>query len=87
MASEISWTRRTEDGGKVQITARRFGGTWSFYTRVRRNEPWEALLEPPLEEWLALLEAVRRRVPRRLFPPDEVARIQQAIRHRFPESS
>jgi hypothetical protein len=38
-----------------------------------------------LEDWLALLDAVERRVQRRLIRPEEVARLRKTIRERFPE--
>lgn len=87
MRAEISWTRRDEEGRKFKIAARRFGREWQFSRQSRRNEDWEPISEALLEDWLELLDAVRRRVPRRLFPPEEVARIQAAIRTRFPEAS
>ncbi len=85
--AEISWRRRTADGEKLQVYAQRVGGRWLFYSRHRRYDSWQAQAEPALEDWLALLDAVRRRVPRRRLPPDEIERLQQAIRERFPETS
>ncbi|MGE3308481.1 MAG: hypothetical protein AB7O66_00815 [Limisphaerales bacterium] len=84
--SEIGWTRRNEDGEKVEVTARRFGGNWSFQTRQRRYDLWQDVEQPPLEDWLELAAAVKRRIPRRLYPPDELHRIHQEIRNRFPEA-
>lgn len=84
--SEISWTRRNEEGEKIEIYARRFGGVWQFHSRQRRHEVWQAVDQPPLEDWLELADAIRRRIPRRLYPPDELNRIRQEIRIRFPEA-
>lgn len=84
--SEISWTRRNEDGEKTEVYARRFGGEWQFHRRQRRNDIWQRVEEPPLEDWLELADAIRRRIPRRLYPPDELARVEQEIRNRFPET-
>lgn len=84
--SEIAWSRPSPEGFKIHVYARRYGGEWQFHTRLRRSEPWVPLPEPPLEDWNALLDAVRRRVPRRLFPPAEVVRIERMIRERFPDS-
>ncbi len=84
--SEISWTRRAEDGVRIEVYARRFGGRWSFYSRARRNENWQAIPDASLEDWLHLLDGIRRRVPRRLFPPDEINRVRQAILERYPEA-
>jgi hypothetical protein len=84
--SEICWTRRNEEGEKIEVYARRFGGVWQFHTRHRRNDIWQAVEQPPLEDWLELADAVKRRIPRSLYPPDELTRIEQEIRNRFPES-
>jgi hypothetical protein len=85
--AEISWTRRDDEGQRWQVYAQRFGGRWLFYARRRRFDEWQSQPNPPLEDWMELLDAVRRRVPRRRLPPVEVERVKQAIRERFPEAS
>jgi hypothetical protein len=85
--SEIAWRRPGPDGERIQVYARRFGKQWQFYWRYRRAEDWQPLEPVPLEDWLELLDAVRRRVPRRLYPPDEVDRIRKVIRERYPEAA
>ena len=82
---EISWVREDQDGGKFQIYAQRERDRWSFHIRRKRYECWQALKQPRLEDWLELLDGVRRRVQRRLLRPEEVQRVEQSIRERFPE--
>ena len=82
---EISWTRKSETGERVEISVRHLGGRWTFYSRERRPEDWQVVDAPPLEDWLNLLDAVERRVGRQLIKPDEVERIKKTIRERFPE--
>lgn len=82
--AEIGWTRPDESGVKFDVYARRVGGEWRFYSRYRRYEQWQAVRDPPLEDWLELLDAVRRRVDRRLLRPEETARVTKSIRERFP---
>jgi hypothetical protein len=84
--AEISWKRRTEEGERLEIYAHRVGNRWNFYARSRRYERWEPLEQPPLEDWLELLDAVRRRVARRLLRPEEVERVEKSIRENFPEA-
>ncbi len=84
--AEISWRRTTVDGVRLQVYARHVGREWRFYARERRYDLWQAVAEPPLEDWLALLDAVQRRVNRRLLRPEEEARVKQSIRERFPEA-
>jgi hypothetical protein len=83
--AEISWKRRTETGEKILVYAQHVGDQWKFYARVKRFEQWQAIAEPPLEDWLELLDAVRRRVNRRLRRPEEEARVKKSILQRFPE--
>lgn len=82
--AEISWKRINDEGEKLQVYAQRVGGDWRFYSRHRRYERWEAQENPPLEDWLELLDAVRRRAARRLLRPEDVERVEKRIRERFP---
>ena len=84
--AEISWKRRTEEGERLEIYAHHVGKRWNFYVRSRRYERWEPLEQPPLEDWLELLDGVRRRVARRLLRPEEVERVEKSIRENFPEA-
>ncbi len=81
---EVGWKRRTELGAKLNIVARRYGGQWLFYQQTYRFEKWEPLENPPLEDWLELLDAVQRRMQRRKQTPQEIARIRRTILERFP---
>ncbi|MCX7867694.1 hypothetical protein [Limisphaera sp. VF-2] len=83
--AEISWKRRAPDGTRLQVYAHLVGGEWRFYIRSRRYERWMPVKDPPLEDWLALLDAVRRLVPRRRYQPEDEAHLRQRIRERFPE--
>jgi hypothetical protein len=84
--AEISWVRITEEGGKLQVYAHHVGNRWIFYSRERRFDQWQELKQPPLEDWLELLDSVRRRVQRRLLRPEEIQRIEKTIHERFPEA-
>jgi hypothetical protein len=85
--AEISWTRRTREGARLRVYAQRVGGEWRFFARGRRYDQWQPVEHPPLEDWLELLDAVRRRINRRLLRPEEEGRVWKAIRERFPEAS
>lgn len=84
--AEISWKRVTVEGVQIQVYARHVGRDWRFFERERRYDQWQAIKEPPLEDWLALLDAVRRRINRRLLRPEEEARVERSIGERFPEA-
>jgi hypothetical protein len=84
--AEVSWKRVTEDGANLQVYAQHFGREWIFYAREKRYDQWQEVPEPPLEDWLELLDAVRRRINRRRLRPEEEARVIKTIRERFPEA-
>ena len=84
--AEISWRRIGEDGEKIQAYAHHVGDRWKFYLRPRRFDQWQLVADPVLEDWLELLDGVRRRVARRLLRPEEAQRVEKAIRERFPEA-
>ncbi len=84
--AEISWKRVTEEGTKLQVYAQHVGGDWLFYARERRYERWQAVREPPLADWLELLDAIQRLINRRRLRPEEEGRIKKTIREKFPEA-
>jgi hypothetical protein len=84
--AEISWRRTTAEGIRLQVYAQHVGRDWRFFARERRYDQWEAVADPPLEDWLELLDAVERRINRRLLRPEEEGRVKRCIRERFPEA-
>lgn len=84
--AEISWKRVTEEGEKLQVYARHVGRDWKFFHREKRFDQWQPVKEPPLEDWLALLDAIQRLVVRRRYQPDDEVALRCMIRERFPEA-
>jgi len=84
--AEISWKRTTAEGERLELYAHHVGDRWNFYIRERRVGQWEPLENPPLEDWLELLDGIRRRVNRRLLRPEEIGRLEKRIRELFPEA-
>ena len=84
--AEISWKGRTEEGIKREVYAQHVGTQWKFYVRGQRYDQWETMNNPPLEDWLELLDAVRRRIARRLLRPEEEGRVKKTIKERFPDA-
>ncbi len=83
--AEISWKRRTPEGERREVYAHHVGDRWEFFVREKRFDQWEAMPEPPMDDWLELLDAVRRRAQRRLLRPEEADRVIRAIKTRFPD--
>lgn len=84
--AEISWKRQTPDGETVRVYAQHFGDRWHFFVRGARYEQRQPLEPPLLEDWLELLDGVRRRSGRGLFRPEEIVKVQRIIRERFPDA-
>ena len=84
--AEISWKRETLEGVHLQMYAPHVGREWRFFMRERRFDQWQAVKDPPLEDWLELLDAVQRRINRRLLRPEEEGRVRKSILERFPEA-
>ena len=84
--AEISWKRRMAEGGRFDVYAHHVGDRWIFYARERRYEKWKKLDHPPLDDWLELLDAIRRRVRRRLLRHEEIGRVEKTVRELFPEA-
>ena len=85
--SEISWKGRTVEGQKREVYAERLGKRWLFYERERRYDVWQAVERPALEDWLELLDAVQRRIARRLLRPEEEDRVKTLILERYPSAT
>ena len=84
--AEIGWERETEEGKSLQVYVQHVGREWLFFAREKRYDQWQPVLEPPLEDWLELLDAVQRRINRRRSRPEEEDRVKKMIRERFPEA-
>ena len=53
--------------------------------RERRFENWEIYSDPAFDDWLELLDGVRRRIPRRKMEPADEQRLVRTIREKFPD--
>jgi hypothetical protein len=84
--AEISWKRVTYEGVKLQVYAQHVGREWIFYQREKRFDQWRKVPEPPLEDWMELLDAVQRLITRRRLQPVDEEHLRRRIRERFPES-
>ena len=82
--AEISWKRTTPEGETMQCYAHHVGNRWLFYTRGKRFDQWQSVSNPPLEDWLELLDSIRRRINRQLQRPEEEGRVMKTIQELFP---
>ena len=76
----------TDDGDKLQVYAQHVGRDWKFFHRQKRFDVWQPVKNPPLEDWMELLDAVQRLITRRRYQPDDETTLRRMIRERFPEA-
>lgn len=84
--AEISWKRVTEEGTKLQVYAQHVGREWRFFQREKRFDVWQPVKDPPLEDWMELLDAMQRLITRRRYQPDDEVRLRKQILERYPEA-
>jgi hypothetical protein len=84
--AEISWRRVNDEGVKLQVYVQHVSREWRFFARERRYDQWQAIADPPLEDWLELLDAVQRLINRRRLRPEEEDRVKKSIHERFPDA-
>ena len=82
--AEISWKRETPEGEAWQCYAQHVGKRWIFRRRHKRFDAWQTVDNPPVEDWLALMDSVRRRINRRLLRPEEEEKLLKLIAEQFP---
>ena len=82
---EISWKRRDEYGERMECDARTERNVRTFFRRERRLDRRESYPDPVFEDWLELLDGVRRRVPRRKMEPADEHRLVRTIKEKFPD--
>ena len=82
--AEISWKSKSEEGVKREVYVHCTGQDWKFFVREKRYDEWDVLEQPLLDDYLELLDAVKRRVARRLMRPEEEQRVKRMIREAYP---
>ncbi len=86
--ADIGWTTEGEDGIKRHVYAQHVGDQWRFFERPKRRGSeieWIPMEEPPLLDWLELLDALERGMVRRRYKPVEIDRVRKRIRELFPD--
>ena len=84
--AEISWKSKNEEGVKREVYVRCIGAEWKFFVREKRFDDWQPLDSPVLEDYMELLDSVRRRIARRLLRPEEEERVRRMLRQAYPEA-
>jgi hypothetical protein len=79
MRQKIGWTEKDADGTSWNVEASRNRNVWTFVRRAHRNDKWESLSEPSVENWERLLEVLERKYQRRRCAWRDVEQVQQEL--------
>ena len=82
MRSQHIWTDRDEDGRKREVRVTKFGGKWRFQAKYTDEHDWTYYDTPELDDLLALKDIVARKYQRRRASAEDVAAIDELLRHR-----
>jgi hypothetical protein len=80
---EVKWDVRDEETGERRYyLAEKFAKQWHFKVRQHRRGDWEKVEAPTREMWEEVLEALRRRLPRRTegVRDEDIAFVEKALR-------
>lgn len=77
MNVEIAYWKRLEDGGKLQVRLRVFGGKLAWECQPARFQPWEPYLKPDDDDWAKVIKEAEKRAPRRVIHDKILALIQR----------
>lgn len=86
--ADIGWVRPDEEGGKRHVYVERHGGKWRFFHRDKRRGrdiEWVPVPEPPLVDWLELIDALERGYVRRRYQLEDIAAVKKLVHERFPD--
>ena len=86
--ADIGWVRPDEEGGKRHVYVERHGGKWRFFHRDKRRGrdiEWVSVPEPPLVDWLELIDALERGYVRRRYQLEDIAAVKKLVSERFPD--
>jgi hypothetical protein len=86
--ADIGGTTPGDDGIKRHVYAQHIGNRWVFFERPKRRGrdiEWIPMPDPPLTDWLELLDALERGHVRRRYKPDDIAEVRKRILELFPE--
>jgi hypothetical protein len=79
MRSQHVWMARTQDGGKREVRATKFGGAWRIQAKTADDVDWTYYDRPLLEDLLALKEVLGRKYQRRRASMEDISSIEKLI--------
>lgn len=77
MNLEIGYWVRDDQGHRVQVNFRIFGGNIEWQCKRGHHQRWETYGPPTEEDWQIVLREAEKRVPRRVIHPKMVELIRR----------
>lgn len=76
------WKTRTDDGRRREVRAQLFGGAWTLQAKLDDEDEWTTYAEPPLDDLIALRNALADKYRRGRVPREHLSALERAIRAR-----
>jgi hypothetical protein len=74
------WKETTEEGGKREVRAVKFGGAWRIQSKLKHDERWTYHEPPLMADLVELHDVLFRKYQRRRAAYEDVVLIEKLIR-------
>jgi len=82
MRNVHTWKTTTEDGGKREVRAEKFGKKWRLQAKLKHEEKWTYYDDPPLEDLIELRDVLFRKYQRKHLSYEDLEMIEKMITDR-----
>jgi hypothetical protein len=76
------WKHNTEDGGKREVRAEKFGAKWRIQAKLKHDERWTYYEEPELADLIELRRVLWNKYQRKHLAFEDVAAVEKMIEDR-----
>lgn len=76
------WKHSTEDGGKREVRAEKFGAKWRIQAKLKHDERWTYYEEPELADLIELRRVLWNKYQRKHLAFEDVAAVEKMIEDR-----
>ncbi len=80
MRNEHTWKQTTDEGGRREVRASKFGGKWRIQARLKGEEAWTYYDKPLIEDLRELREVLFRKYQRRRATHEEIVALEAWIK-------
>jgi hypothetical protein len=80
MRNEHTWKQTTDEGGRREVRASKFGGKWRIQARLKGEEAWTYYDKPRIEDLRELRDVLFRKYQRRRASHEELVAVETWIK-------